>query len=90
MSIKHPSHLRELSLACMQDKVTDEIVLNIALESPQIRKLCLTYCVRISGEGIMVPYIPPIVILYCYISHSPIRMIDIIVPARMKDTIMIR
>ena len=47
----HPSQLRCLSLGCMHDKVTDQVMIDVVKRSPQIRVLDLTYCERITEEG---------------------------------------
>jgi hypothetical protein len=47
----HHSQLRCLSLGCMHDRVIDQVLINIAKKSPQIRVLDLTYCERITEEG---------------------------------------
>lgn len=48
---RHPCQRRNLSLGCMHDKVTDDVVLEIARKSPQIQQLDLTYCEGLTEEG---------------------------------------
>mmetsp|Transcript_30850 Transcript_30850/g.29460 ORF Transcript_30850/g.29460 Transcript_30850/m.29460 type:complete len:233 (+) Transcript_30850:84-782(+) len=46
-----PSLLRYLSLGFMHDKITDTVVHDILRESPQIEKLDLTYCEKLTEIG---------------------------------------